>query len=75
MATAVNLIPYKANPLCSTPLTPAKKESALGLHIPIAGSKAIEKLLNSTSWYRKDMVPETVYTPYLLIERDSVSAV
>ena len=36
---------------------------------------AIKKLLNSTSWYRKDMVPETVYTPYLLIERESVSAV
>jgi DNA-binding LacI/PurR family transcriptional regulator len=36
---------------------------------------AMEKLLNSAAWYRKDVVPETVYTPYLLIERESVSTV
>jgi DNA-binding LacI/PurR family transcriptional regulator len=35
---------------------------------------AMEKLLNSADWYNKDVIPDTVFTPFALIERSSVSS-
>ena len=35
---------------------------------------AMEKLLNSADWYKKDVIPDTVFTPFALIERASVSS-
>ncbi|MBR1951136.1 MAG: substrate-binding domain-containing protein [Lentisphaeria bacterium] len=35
---------------------------------------AMEKLLNSADWYKKDVIPATVFTPFVLIERASVSS-
>ena len=35
---------------------------------------AMEKLLNSADWYQKDVIPDTVFTPFALIARASVSS-
>lgn len=35
---------------------------------------AMEKLLNSADWYNKDVIPDIVFTPFVLIERASVSS-
>ena len=35
---------------------------------------AMEKLLNSAEWYKKNEIPDAVFTPFALIERASVSS-